>query len=170
MSVTKTIKLVELDPSIEESLFEEPGYIDAMTNADWGKVAELTLGKIGRTLQQTPVSINKLAWSGYFVVDVETNEFVGSCAYKGPPNANGEVEIAYFTFPDFEGMGYASEMTAKLIEMARSNSSVSRILAHTLPEENASVQVLKKSGMSFVGEVTDPEDGKVWQWKSAEGT
>ena len=65
---------------------------------------------VGRTLAAIPVSVDKLKWDGYFVVDTDTREVVGSCAFKGPPTEAGTVEIAYFTYPGFEGKGYATSM------------------------------------------------------------
>lgn len=82
-----------------------------------------------------------------------------------PPNDEGAVEIAYFTYPGFEGQGYATEMARKLIELASGSTAVRRIIAHTLPEANASTRVLERAGMTFVGEVIDPEDGRVWRWQ-----
>ena len=98
-------------------------------------------------------------------MDTDTREVVGSCAFKGKPTEDGTVEIAYFTYPDFEGKGYATSMARKLIELATSYTTVQRVIAHTLPEANASTRVLEKVAMSFVGEVTDPDDGRVWQWQ-----
>ena len=40
-----------------------------------------------------------------------------------------------------------------------------QVLAHTLPEINASGRVLGKIGMANIGEVLDPEDGRVWRWE-----
>ena len=54
----------------------------------------------------------------------------------------------------------------KLIELATGCTSVKRIIAHTLPEANASTRVLEKVAMSFLGEVIDPDDGRVWQWEA----
>lgn len=50
-----------------------------------------------------------------------------------------------------------------LIRLAVGSPEVRQIIAHTLPETNASTRVLKKVGMHFVGEVLDPEDGRVWR-------
>ena len=36
-------------------------------------------------------------WGGYLAVDPLTRIVVGTCAFKGPPNRRGEVEVAYFT-------------------------------------------------------------------------
>ena len=85
---------------------------------------------------------------------------VGTCAYKGGPNADGSVEVAYHTFPPFEGRGYATGMATKLVALA----GLRRVLAHTLPERNASCRVLEKAGFVWAGEVIDPEDGLVWRW------
>ncbi|MEM8680807.1 MAG: GNAT family N-acetyltransferase, partial [Planctomycetota bacterium] len=104
------------------------------------------------------------AWDGYFVVETETREVVGSCAFKGPPDDDGVVEIAYFTYPGYEHLGYATAMAVKLLDLASRSSSVKQVIAHTLPQVSASTRVLEKVNMRFVGEVTDPEDGVVWQW------
>ncbi len=57
-------------------------------------------------------------------------------------------------------------MARKLIELAASWTTVKRVIAHTLPEVNASTRVLEKVVMSFVGEVIDPDDSRVWQWQT----
>jgi len=62
--------------------------------------------------------------------------------------------------------GYATSMARKLIELATGCAAVKRVLAHTLPHANASTRVLEKNGMMFVGEVNDPDDGRVWQWQT----
>ena len=161
----KDIQLVRLDREIEESLTDDPAYIGAMVHENWAQVAKLTHERIGRTLTADPVSVDKLEWSGYFVVDTNTREVVGSCAFKGQPTEDGTVEIAYFTYPDFEGQGYATSMARKLIELATSCATVKRVIAHTLPGANASTRVLQKVSMTLVGEVIDPDDGRVWQWQ-----
>ncbi|MEZ5893130.1 MAG: hypothetical protein R3C58_08310 [Parvularculaceae bacterium] len=39
------------------------------------------------------------------------------------------------------------------------------IRAQTLPEENASISILKKLGFVKFSEVMHPEDGLVWEWR-----
>ena len=161
----KDVQLVRLDPAIEESLASNPAYMAAMVEDRWEQVAELVHQVVGRTLRATPVSVDQLEWGGYIVVDTDTREVVGSCAFKGPPTDDGTVEIAYFTYPGFEGKGYATSMARKLINLATQSSEISRVIAHTLPEKNASTRVLEKAEMHLVGEVDDPEDGRVWRWQ-----
>ena len=165
----RSVQLVRLERAIEESVGNHPEYMEALAQDNWARVAELVHGLVGRTLVSTPVCVNELRWGGYFVVDEATREIVGSCAFKSAPTEEGAVEIAYFTYPGFEGRGYATGMAAKLIELASSSPAVRRIVAHTLPEPNASTRVLERVGMTFVGEVIDPEDGRVWRWQMQTG-
>jgi ribosomal-protein-alanine N-acetyltransferase len=167
--VTSSVQLVRLERAIEEAIGNHPDYMDAMTQDNWARVADLVHGVVGRVLATTPVSVDELRWSGYFVVDASTREVVGSCAFKSPPTDDGTVEIAYFTYPGFEGRGYATAMAGKLIELASGSPAVRRIVAHTLPETSASTHVLERVGMTWVGEVIDPEDGRVWRWQVQTG-
>lgn len=159
------IQLVRLAPSIEETLAKHPEYLPALMQDNWPRVAQLVHELIGRTLSHVPISVDELQWGGYFVVDQATREVVGSCAYKTPPTEDGTVEIAYFTFPGFEGRGYATAVAAKLLRLAATSPAVSRVIAHTLPYPNSSTRVLERVGMANVGEVLDPDDGRVWRWE-----
>jgi RimJ/RimL family protein N-acetyltransferase len=102
-------------------------------------------------------------FGGYLAVD-QSDSVVGTCGFRTGPSVEGEIEIAYFTFPPYEGRGYATEMAAKLIGIALASSSVRRVCAHTLPKRNASTRILEKVGMHLFGPVEDPEDGIVWRW------
>lgn len=100
-------------------------------------------------------------WIGYLVQ--AGNNFVGACAFKGPP-VQQRVEIAYFTFPDYEGAGLATAMVRELVAIAAGLEAGIEVIAQTLPEENASNAVLKKLGFQCRGPVRHPEDGLVWEW------
>jgi [ribosomal protein S5]-alanine N-acetyltransferase len=89
---------------------------------------------------------------------------VGTSGYKGKPRG-GRVEIAYFTFPEFEGRGYASAMAERLLEIARAHDSSVAVAAQTLPERNASHRILEKHGFRHVDTIDHPEDGMVWEWR-----
>jgi [ribosomal protein S5]-alanine N-acetyltransferase len=161
----RKVQLVRLDPALEQALASHPEYMEALGQDNWVGVADLVHRLVGRTLVAIPASVDELQWGGYFVVDEGTREVVGSCAFKAPPTEDGAVEIAYFTYPGFEGRGYATAMARKLIQLAKNSAAVRQVIAHTLPEPNASTRVLQKVGMNFVGEVIDPEDGRVWRWQ-----
>ncbi len=100
-------------------------------------------------------------WTGY-LARLE-GQFVGSCGFKSKP-VNNRVEIAYYTFPEYEGRGLATEMTAKLLEIANKAAPRVLITARTMPEGSASTAVLEKLGFVCEGDVFDPDDGLVWEW------
>jgi RimJ/RimL family protein N-acetyltransferase len=101
-------------------------------------------------------------WIGYLALTDETP--VGTCGYKAKPQ-NGRVEIAYFTFPEFEGRGYASAMATRLVAIAQEHETSVVVAAQTLPERNASHRVLEKLGFRHVDTIDHPEDGTVWDWQ-----
>ena len=105
-------------------------------------------------------------WGSYFAV--ASGETVGLCAFKAAPDGEGAVEIAYMTFPAFEGRGHATAMAAALVQVAAA-AGLPLVIAHTLREENASNGALKRNGFAFAGDVMDPEDGLVWRWEKRLG-
>ena len=102
-------------------------------------------------------------WFGYLVVEEETRQLVGTCSLKGPP-VDGVVEIAYFSFPGFEGRGIGTEMARFLVERATTLPVVTAVIAHTAAERNASTRILEKIGMKLAA--AEEEDGMaVWRWE-----
>ncbi len=100
-------------------------------------------------------------WIGYLAI--EDDICVGTCGFKSPPQ-NNRVEIAYFTFPEYESRGVATRMAAELIRLALDKMPAVTVAAQTLPEENSSTSVLKKLRFRRVDSVEHPEDGLVWEW------
>ena len=107
---------------------------------------------------------------GFLVLHIADRLVIGSGGFKGPPGADGLVEIAYGIAPDWRGRGFATEVARALTAHALDDGRVRVVCAHTLPEANASTRVLAKSGFRFVGETNDPEDGVVWRWEHCETT
>lgn len=104
-------------------------------------------------------------WFGYFAL--EDSGCIGTCGFKGPP-ANNRVEIAYFTFPEYEGRGHATQMARELLRIAWSAEPSVTVAAQTLPNESASTSILRKLGFVLVDTLTHPEDGKVWEWQKVQ--
>ena len=102
---------------------------------------------------------------GFFIIERFRHEVIGSAGFKGPPDADGMVEIAYGVVPSVEGRGYATEAAGALVRFAAADPRVHLVRAHTLPELNASTRVLRKCGFVHIGEVVDSEDGPVWRWE-----
>jgi RimJ/RimL family protein N-acetyltransferase len=101
-------------------------------------------------------------WLGHLALCDE--RIVGICGFTGPP-ASGEVEIAYFTFPDFEGRGIATAMARELVALARGADPGLAVTAKTRPQSNASTRILEKLGFVLRGTAEDPDEGQVWDWE-----
>ena len=95
---------------------------------------------------------------GFGVRRRERDAPIGICGFKGPPSADGVVEIAYGIDIEHQGHGYATEAAQALVAYALSQSGVRAVRAHTLPEENPSTRVLTKCGFRKLGEVLDLTD------------
>ena len=101
-------------------------------------------------------------WIGYLAVD--DGSIVGTCAFKCAP-VNGRVEIAYFTFPEFEGRGIATAMARRLIAIAHAEQPGHR--RHRA--DIAGTQCLEQQysaalGFKLAGFAVDADVGKVWEW------
>ena len=95
----------------------------------------------------------------------DSGAVVGTCAFKGPPTADGTVEIAYGIAEEYRGCGYASEAASALTTFAFGAGSVRCVRAHTKIDNVASVRVLERCGFRCVGEVVDPDDGLVSRYE-----
>ena len=98
---------------------------------------------------------------GYVVM--REKRIVGSCGFVGQPK-DGNVEIAYWTFKEFEGQGVASFACQELISIAHKADPSIRVTAKTAPENNASTKILEKNGFVFEEIVQDHEIGDAWLW------
>jgi ribosomal-protein-alanine N-acetyltransferase len=108
-------------------------------------------------------------WLHGFAIRLRSSpdQAAGSIGFKGPPDKNSVVEVAYGIDEEHQGKGYATEAVHGILEFVSKQTQVSVVRAHTLPSKNASTAVLEKCGFQFLGEVSDPEDGQVWRWERA---
>jgi len=100
------------------------------------------------------------AWFTHLIV--EGTEVVGLGGFTGPPT-DGAVEIGYSVAPSRQGRGVATAAVGLWLERA-ARGGVRRVVAHTLPEDNASTRVLRRHGFVHDGEAVDPDEGTVWRW------
>ena len=101
-------------------------------------------------------------WVGY--VAIADRIPVGGCAFVGAPK-NGQVEIAYYTIEAHHGRGFATRMVELMIEIAHATDSSITLTAKTLPKENASTTILRRTGFQFFGEAIDSDIGRAWEWR-----
>jgi GNAT superfamily N-acetyltransferase len=102
-------------------------------------------------------------WGTHLFLLAEARTLVGWGGFKGAPR-EGVAEIGYEVAPAVEGRGIATAAAAALVAKARA-AGVTSVIAHTLPERNASCRVLEKNG--FVLDDEDAREGgtPVWRWR-----
>src|SRR5687767_9692401 len=149
---TRSLNLVPL------TLEEIRAWVDAMDVATKAQLSADWLARLHASTAADP-------WThGFSLVHRDSGTVVGKSGFKGPPAADGTVEIAYGD-PDYQGKGYATEAAQALVAFAFSSGRVCVVRAHTLPESNASTPVLTKCGFRHIGAIIDPEDGLAWRWE-----
>jgi RimJ/RimL family protein N-acetyltransferase len=98
------------------------------------------------------IAANGTAWGTRLFVAGDPPELVGWGGFKGPPR-DGVVEIGYEIAQSRQGQGLATEAARAMLEEAFADEEVQTVIAHTLPERNASNRVLEKTGFQKDGEV-----------------
>ncbi len=122
-------------------------------------------------LEQLRTAREADTWTfGFAVLNPSVGQVIGSAGFKGPPDAEGMVEVAYGIVAGWQGKGCATAALSELMAFASADDRVRVLRAHTLPENNASTRVLAKNGFTKLGEVIDPEDGRVWRWERSAST
>ena len=119
---TKSLKLIPM------TLEDVHAMIEAMSPSEKAELSADWLARLHASTSADP-------WThGFSMVHRETGIAIGKCGFKGPPAADGVVEIAYGVDPDHQGKGYATEAAEALVIYAFGDSRVRTVRAHTLPE------------------------------------
>ena len=144
------------------------------TKADNSLEEELGLNKTSRTIspelkeafEQTILpnvadkTKNYLYSTLWTAISKTENKMVGDICIVGEPNGNGEIEIGYGTYDEFENKGFMTETVNGIIVWAKTQALVKSIIASTDKINNASFKVLEKNNFFKSGE-TDT----LFHWK-----
>ena len=104
-------------------------------------------------------SPEETSWWMYFAVipgGTAPRILIGSVGYKGPPSADGTVEVGYGIVVEYQRHGYASEAVRGLVGRAFAEPSVARVIAETYPTLIGSIGVLQKCGFRLIGDGSEP--------------
>jgi [ribosomal protein S5]-alanine N-acetyltransferase len=79
-------------------------------------------------------------------------QLVGDLCIVGTPNAAGEIEIGYGTYPAFRNLGLMTEVVGGMLQWAASQPSVEAVVASTAKDNPASFAVLRRNQFTQVSE------------------
>ena len=136
------------------------------TKCDHSLEEELNLNKTSRTIspelkeafEQTilPNVADKtkdyLYTTLWTAISKEGNQMVGDICIVGEPNSDGEIEIGYGTYVEFQKKGFMTEAVGGMITWAKSQPKVSSIIASTEKENIGSFTILIKNNFLQIGE------------------
>jgi ribosomal-protein-alanine N-acetyltransferase len=91
---------------------------------------------------------------------VSDDQIVGNAGFKGAPDDEGEIELGYRVLIAHRRQGLAVAGARLLLERARREPSVSRVLATIDPDNAASIGVITKVGFSPDGDRIHPRWGR----------
>jgi len=160
-----SVRLLEINRTVFETFRCGEDQFHAIYSARIGGVVEFLESVFTQSLKHLQDVPREHPFGCYLMIDEGKSIVVGTCGFTSGPDENDSVEIAYYTFPAFEGRGYATAAAREMIRLANASRQVRCVFAHTLPERNASCRILEKVGMRFAGEVVHPTDGRVWRWE-----
>jgi [ribosomal protein S5]-alanine N-acetyltransferase len=140
-----------------------PEDIEALITGDLERVSLLTgftflpedpkLGTdLSWHLRALQADSNQRSWRIRVIVERCSNTVVGSINVKGPPNADGDVEIGWGLIENARRKGYATEASAAVLNWVVQQPGVSSISA-TIPDDNRPSQRLAaRLGLIRTGE------------------
>lgn len=128
--------------------------------------AELNLNKASRTisselkeaLEQTIIPNVADTTKDYLYSTIWTaiskaeNKMIGDLCMYGEPNSEGEIEIGYGTYDEFQNKGFMTEILEGMMEWFKSQIKVRTVMASTDKTNTASFRVLEKNHFIRVGE------------------
>jgi RimJ/RimL family protein N-acetyltransferase len=100
---------------------------------------------------------------GWFQLQADRDRAVGAGAIAGEPvriDRPTDVEIGYRLRPDAGGRGLATEGAQALLAEMLQRPDVTRVYAHVLLSNGASIRVMEKIGMTYAG---------LWTYMGLEG-
>lgn len=154
---TQRLRLVPASPEMLTAAIEGPGALAHLLRvhvpSTWPPLY-VDNDALGYTARRLAEGHHHAGWWMYFVLLIHPagrESLVGTAGYKGPPTAEGLVEVGYGIVSDQHRRGLATEATRALIARAFAVAEVREIVAETLPELIASIGVMTKCGFEYAG-------------------
>jgi RimJ/RimL family protein N-acetyltransferase/sirohydrochlorin ferrochelatase len=148
---TTRLRLFPLDRENLRLSLEDPAQMEANLglqvtgHGPEGEVRDAVQHMLEKVERDAP---NWLWYTNWQIALRETNRIIGGFCFKGPANAEGEVEIGYGIEPEHQSQGFMTEALREIAHWAFAQRGVRAIIAETERSNAASHRVLE--GVGFV--------------------
>jgi len=106
-----------------------------------------SLEKTKEYLCENIISYRENGYGRYAIRDADTNEFLGICGFL---KESYGVDFGYRFLPSCWGKGIATEAASTVIEKGISDNLREQVIAIVLPDNKASITVLRKVGFKWI--------------------
>lgn len=151
--VAETAELARAEIACDRQLSEA---LDAQVPEDWPlEDIEDALTMFAAKLRKDPGLAGWMSWYWIKAEHADSRTLIGCGGFTARP-VDGVVAIGYSLLPAYRGKGYATEAVRGLVAWAFTHPEVREVIAETLPENAASVNVLVRAGFHRAGKPSEP--------------
>lgn len=144
------------DASFIIELLNSPGWLQYIGDRN---VRDVTQAE--EYLKNGPLkSYNELGYGLLLVVEKESNKSVGMCGLLKRDYLN-HPDIGFAFLPEVMGRGYALEIAEALKQHAEVHWHVKKLCAIVQHDNDRSIKLLKKLGLSFKEKITSPTTNEI---------
>jgi RimJ/RimL family protein N-acetyltransferase len=153
LTYDQLVKYTACDNSLEEELNLNPSC--RTISAELKEALDQTI-----LLNVADRSKNYLYSTLWTAISKDENRMIGDLCIVGEPNEEGEIEIGYGTYDDYQGRGYMTEIVGSIISWAKNQPEVRSVFASTEKTNPASHKVLQKN--QFI-KIQETETAILWR-------
>lgn len=145
LTYNQLIKYIKCNNSLEEELHLNS--TSRTISPELKEAFELTI--LPNVKDTTKNYLYSTLWTA---ISKDENKMIGDLCIVGEPNEEGEIEIGYGTYAEFQGKGFMTEIVGGIIAWAKTQQIVKSIIASTEKTNTASFKVLEKNMFIKVAE------------------
>ena len=153
LTYNQLLKYIKADNSLEAEL--NLNETSRTMSAELKEAFEQTI--LPNVADKTKDYLYSTLWT---LISKNENKMVGDICIVGEPNSEGEIEIGYGTYPEFQKQGFMTEAVEGMITWAKSQPKILSIIASTEKENIASFTILQKNNFLKIG-----ESDTLFHWK-----
>jgi RimJ/RimL family protein N-acetyltransferase len=130
--------------------------LDAQLPDEWVDAVRGLAGMRARQIRERPADA---PWLLRPIVLSATRRAVGYLNFHGAPDESDRVEVGYALLPAARGQGYALEAVRAAFDWATRMHGIHRFRASVAPDNERSLNLIRKLGFVRTGEQWDEVDG-----------